>query len=228
MRTIPEHIAFILDGNRRWARARGLPTLEGHRRGYERAMDLGEWCREAGVHYLTVYAFSTENWKRSKREVGYLMRLLKNGLTKDARRLHEKGIRVRVIGKVRELGKDLRKAIRDIERLTARNTKGVMNLAINYGGRWDITEAVRRAARDGVSVQRLTPDVLSRYTYTAGQPDPDLIVRTSGEQRLSGFLTWQSAYSELLFVDKLLPAFTKRDFQGVLREYAKRRRRFGG
>lgn len=224
---IPQHIAFILDGNRRWAKARGLPTLQGHRAGYDRAMELGEWCLEAGIKYLTVYAFSTENWNRSKREVAYLMRLLKLGMTREIKKLHKKGIRVRVIGKIHELSKDLQKAIHDAEELTQHNTAGTMNFAINYGGRWDITEAVRKAAKAGEDLGKLTPEILSRYVYTAGQPDPDLIVRTSGEQRLSGFLAWQSVYSELLFVKKPFPAFTKKDFQAVLAAFVDRNRRYG-
>jgi undecaprenyl diphosphate synthase len=156
------------------------------------------------------------------------MRLLKHALKNDVNDMHRKGIRVRVIGKVRELDKGLREAVHDAEKLTAKNTKGTINIGINYGGRWDITEAVRKAAKAGVKMETLTPDRLSPYTYTGTQPDPDLIVRTSGEQRLSGFLTWQSAYAELLFVEKPLPAFTKKDFDAVLVEYARRNRRFGG
>ncbi|MFA6512015.1 MAG: polyprenyl diphosphate synthase [Patescibacteria group bacterium] len=225
---IPTHIAFILDGNRRWAKQRGLSANAGHRAGRDAVRKLGDWCLEYEVKYLTVYAFSTENWKRSPSEVRELMRLFLEALQKDLPDFIVKGVRLRIIGERNKLPRPLQIAIRKAEKETRNNTRATMVIALNYGGRHELIRSMRAAAEDGVDMAHITPQQLSGYLDTAGIPDPDAIVRTSGEQRLSNFLTWQSVYSELIFVKKSLPAFTKKDFQAVLKEYARRNRRFGG
>lgn len=225
---VPQHIAFILDGNRRWAKQRGLPANAGHRAGRDAVRKLGDWCLEYGVKYLTVYAFSTENWKRSSSEVRELMRLFLEALQKDLPDFIAKGVQLRIIGARNKLPRPLQIAIRKAEKETRNNTRATMVIALNYGGRHELIRSIQAAAQDGVDMKHITPQELSGYLDTAGIPDPDVIVRTSGEQRISNFLTWQSVYSELIFVKKPLPAFTKKDFQAVLKEYAKRNRRFGG
>ncbi|MFH1597968.1 MAG: polyprenyl diphosphate synthase [Patescibacteria group bacterium] len=225
MKKVPNHLGIIMDGNRRWARNRGLPTLEGHRRGYNKVKKVGDWCLDRGIKILTVYAFSTENWNRSKKEVGYLMKLLKKALTDDIQEMHQKNIQVRVIGRVSQLSKDLQKAVRDAVKLTKKNTKGILNIALNYGGRPEIVDAIRKVVRKKVPI---TEAAIADNLYTAGLPDPDLIIRTSGEYRLSNFLTWQASYSELMFIDKHWPAFTEKDLDKAIKEYQKRNRRFGG
>lgn len=217
-----------MDGNRRWARQRGLPTLEGHRRGYEKLKQVGQWCLDRGIKFLTVYAFSTENWKRSKREVGYLMRLFKRALTKEVEEFDRKGIQLRVIGRHEGLAADLKQAIRRATARTKGNTTGVLNLAINYGGHYEILDAVRQLLERRFPLRRLNPQSFRRFLYAPDEPDPDLIIRTSGEQRLSGFLTWQCAYSELYFTKKHWPEFSERDLDAALADYARRQRRFGG
>lgn len=216
-----------MDGNRRWAKRRGLPTLEGHRRGYEAFRRVGEWCLDRGIEILTVYAFSTENWNRSKKEVDYLMRLLSLALSKEVTDLHKKNIRISVIGRVKELPTHLQKHIIEAMELTKHNTRGTLQLAINYGGRTEIVDAVKNIVRAGKRASTITEQSISEKLYTAGQPDPDLILRTSGEQRTSGFLAWQGVYSELLFVKKNWPDFTERDLDAALAEFGRRQRRFG-
>lgn len=225
--TIPNHIAIIPDGNRRWARSKGLPTLEGHRRGVEVFERIGDAALKRGVKYMTFYAFSTENWTRSKREVQYLVKLLHWVLTNKVKSLHEKNVKVNIIGRVEALSTDLRRNISQAMALTEHNTRGVLNLAINYGGRPELVDVVRSIVAHRYNVKDVTEDLIRRELYTSDIPDPDLIIRTSGEQRLSNFLTWQSAYSELYFVQKHWPAFTERDLDAALADYARRERRFG-
>lgn len=227
MTNIPKHIGFIMDGNRRWARAKGLPTLHGHKKGYDVMMKVGDWCLDKGVKILTVYAFSTENWDRSKKEIAYLMRLLKMALTKDINKLHKKNIKVRVIGRIGDLQKELQKAIIEAMELTKNNTRGILNIAINYGGRPEIVDAVKKIIKKKTAPEKVTERVIEENLYTAGTPDPDLIIRTSGEMRLSNFLTWQSAYSELLFIKKCWPDFAEKDLDEAIEEYSRRTRRFG-
>ncbi len=222
------HLAVIMDGNRRWAKSKGLPTLEGHRRGYNKMKDVGQWCLDRGIKFLTVYAFSTENWNRSKKEVDYLMKLLEEGLTKELPFFQKKDIKLRIIGRRRELSKRLKSVIDKAERATAKNKRGVLNIAINYGGRLEIVEAIKKISQKKISPGRITEQMVSKNTWTAGQPDPDLVIRTSGEKRLSGFLTWQSVYSELYFCSCHWPAFTKKEFDRAIADFEKRRRRFGG
>jgi undecaprenyl diphosphate synthase len=221
------HLGIIMDGNRRWAKRRGLPTLEGHRRGYDRFKRIGEHCLSRGVEILTVYAFSTENWNRTKKEVTYLMALLELALHKEIGDLHRKNIRVSVIGRTHELPKRLQHHIHTAMALTAANTGGTLQLAVNYGGRSEIVDAVNTIVASTKSNRQVTESMLSGAMYTAGQPDPDVIIRTSGEQRLSGFLPWQGVYSELIFVKKNWPDFTERDLDEALEEYQRRQRRFG-
>lgn len=223
-----KHLGIILDGNRRWAKSNGLPTLEGHRRGYEKIKKVGEWCLEEGIDILTVYAFSTENWNRSKEEINYLMGLLKKGLTKEADYFKSKNIRVKIIGRISDLSKELQKAIKNIEDQTKSCTKGLLNIAISYGGRVEITEAVQKIIEEKIPSEQVTEKTISDRLYTTGLPDADLIIRTSGEQRLSGFLTWQSYYSELYFTPVPWPAFSKEDLKEAIDWFYGRNRRFGG
>lgn len=216
-----------MDGNRRWAKRRGLPTLEGHRRGYDAFKRVGEWCLDRGIEILTVYAFSTENWNRSKKEVNYLMKLLSLALSKEVDDLHRKNIKISVIGRIKELPDHLQRHIAKAMHLTKNNTRGTLQLAINYGGRAEIVDAVKKIVRQAKSVSQITEATISEQLYTAHQPDPDLIIRTSGEQRTSGFLAWEGVYSELLFLNKNWPDFTERDLDGALSEFGRRQRRFG-
>lgn len=225
---VPKHIGIIMDGNRRWAKQKGIPTLFGHKKGYQIAMKVGEWCLKRGVKILTIYAFSTENWDRSKREVSYLMKLLKRALTEEIERLHQKGIQIRVIGIKKGLSQDILEAIKKAMAKTKRNTKGILNIALNYGGRVEIIEAMKKIVQKKYKPSQITEGLVNKYIFTAGLPDPDLIIRTSGEQRISGFLTWQSVYSEFLFIKKHWPAFTEKDIDFAIKEYAHRQRRFGG
>lgn len=221
------HLGIIMDGNRRWAKKRGLPTLEGHRRGYLTFKRIGEYCLNRGINILTVYAFSTENWNRTKKEVSYLMNLLSTALTNEVDDLHQKNIRISIIGRVDELSKKLQQQIARAMEKTKNNTHGTLQLAVNYGGHSEIVDAVKKVMRTAKSASAITEKSLSEAMYTAHQADPDLIIRTSGEQRLSGFLTWQSVYSELLFVETLWPDFSEHDVDAALAEYSRRQRRFG-
>lgn len=216
-----------MDGNRRWARGLGLPTLEGHRRGYSKLKDVGNWCLDRGVSYLTVYAFSTQNWDRSKEEIAYLMDLFHRALTSEVEEFNRRGIRIRVIGRREGLPEAVRRAASDAEARTAGNTRGTILLAINYGGREEIVDAARAAMLAGIKPDELTPDRLASFRYAPDVPDPDLIIRTSGEQRLSGFLTWESVYSELYFTPVSWPDFSAQDLDAALAWYASRERRFG-
>ncbi len=216
-----------MDGNRRWAKRRGLPSLAGHRRGYEVFKKAGIWCLDRGIEVLTVFAFSTENWNRSKKEVDYLMRLLSLALSKEVDDLHRKNIRISVIGRLNELPKRLQQHIAKAMELTKNNTHGTLQLAINYGGRQEIVDAMKKIYRTAKSASQITEKSISEAMYASHQPDPDMIIRTSGEQRLSGFLAWEGVYSELLFLDKNWPDFTERDLDNALSEFSRRQRRFG-
>ncbi len=223
-----QHLAIIMDGNRRWAKQRGLSSLQGHKAGYEKLKAVGDWCLARGIKILTVFAFSTENWKRSEAEVGYLMKLLEFALTKELKVFIKKGIRLNIIGLKSGLSKKMQLAVKNAEAKTKNNKKGILNLAINYGGRLEIVEAMKKIARHKIPAAKITEELISRNAWTAGLPDPDLVIRTSGEQRLSGFLTWQSVYSELYFIKKHWPAFTEKDLDEAIKEYNQRHRRFGG
>lgn len=224
---LPQHLGIILDGNRRWAREHGLPSIEGHRRGYVKAKQVGQWCLDRGIRILTLYAFSSENWQRPRREVSYLMGLFRQALERDLAEFHRLGIQLRVIGRISELAAGLQKIIGQAVGRTRRNTRAILNLAINYGGRFEIVDAVRRIIHGRVPAIQVTPTTFRGFLYAPDEPDPDLVIRTSGEQRLSGFLTWQSAYSELYFTKTHWPAFSQRTLDAALAEYARRQRRFG-
>lgn len=224
---IPQHIAIIPDGNRRWAREHGLPVFEGHRRGVEIFEEIGDAAIQRGVKYVTFYGFSTENWKRSKREVAYLMKLFRWVFTNKLNDFDRKDIRLNVLGRIEMFSKDLQKMIERAISITKENTRGVMNLALNYGGRAELIDMVKKAISQKLKPQAVTEESLSKLLYAPEIPDPDLIIRTSGEQRLSNFLPWQGVYSELYFSKKYWPAFTPHDLDMALGEYADRQRRFG-
>ncbi|CUW40292.1 undecaprenyl pyrophosphate synthase [Magnetospirillum sp. XM-1] len=227
----PVHVAIIMDGNGRWAKARGLPRTAGHKRGAEAVRRTVEAAREMGVSYLTLYAFSSENWKRPAGEITDLMGLLRLYLRNEVNNLHKNGIRLKVIGDRNRLGADIVRLIEDSEAKTAGNTALTLLLALSYGGRQEIVEAARALARE-VAEGRISPDavdedaITARLT-TAGVPDPDLIIRTSGEQRISNFLLWQGAYAELVFLDTLWPDFGRTDLEAAIRDFHGRDRRFG-
>ena len=232
---LPQHVTFIMDGNGRWAKKRGLERSEGHREGAKTFRKIGEYCADVGIKYMTFYAFSTENWNRPKSEVMALMKLFKEYLNEGDERIAENDIRqmrLRFIGEREGLPKDLLKLIDKAERESAKYNKVTVNIALNYGGRAEITHAVKEIAakvKSGeLSVDEITESVVNNSIYTAGQPDPDIIVRPSGEYRLSNFMTWQSAYSEFWYSDVLWPDFTEEDVNKMLFDYQKRNRRFGG
>ncbi len=232
---LPQHVAFIMDGNGRWAKKRGHERSEGHREGAKTFRKIGEYCADVGIKYMTFYAFSTENWNRPKSEVMALMKLFKEYLNEGDERIAENDIRqmrLRFIGEREGLPKDLLKLIDKAERESAKYNKVTVNIALNYGGRAEITHAVKEIAakvKSGeLSVDEITESVVNNSIYTAGQPDPDIIVRPSGEYRLSNFMTWQSAYSEFWYSDVLWPDFTEEDVNKMLFDYQKRNRRFGG
>jgi len=224
----PEHVAIIMDGNRRWAKEKGLSVIRGHNEGAKAFEKISDIFREKGIKVLTVYAFSSENWKRSKTEVGHLMRLMKRVLKNKVKKLHQKNIRLIVSGKIKGLSKDLQKTIHEAMELTKDNSDGVLNIAMNYGGREEILSAIKKIMKEKkCKVENLTEEAFSKYLYTGGLPDPDLMIRTSGEQRISNFLPWQLAYTELYFTDKNWPDFGSKDLDKAISEYKKRQRRLG-
>ena len=232
MRPAPRHVAIIMDGNGRWAQARGRPRLLGHRAGAKRVREIVEACPDNGVEYVTIFAFSTENWKRTQEEVTGLMSLFRRYIERESRALHESGVRVRFIGDRLRLDAKLQKLMGELEARTAGNTLVNLTVALNYGGRDEVARATKRLARD-VAAGRLDPDAITdetlpRYLDTHVLPDPDLVIRTSGEARISNFLLWQSAYSEYEFVETLWPDFTRADFEAILARFARRERRYGG
>ena len=228
----PEHVAIIMDGNGRWAKARGLPRTMGHRRGVEAVREAVRTARDLGIRYLTLFAFSSENWKRPAEEVGELLRLLKHFVRRDLADLHREGVRVRVIGERENLPKDIRALLEEAETLTVRNDRHTLVIAFNYGARDEMARAMRRiAAKLGsgeLTAEAISPELVDQHLDTAGIPDPDLIIRTSGELRLSNFMLWQAAYSEFAFLPCLWPDFDRGAFEAAVRDYAMRDRRFGG
>jgi undecaprenyl diphosphate synthase len=228
----PRHVAIIMDGNGRWAVRRGLPRIAGHRHGVESVRKVAQAARDLGIEYLTLYSFSTENWSRPRSEVGELFSLLKHFIRRDLAELHQANVSVRVIGEREGVPADVLNLLVEAEKLTAENTGQKLVIAFNYGGRNEITGAARRLARmaaEGlIDPDEITPEVISNTLDTAGIPDPDVIIRTSGEQRLSNFLLWQAAYAEFVFVDTLWPDFGAEEFVQALDVYSMRRRRFGG
>ncbi len=228
----PSHVAIIMDGNGRWAAARGLPRAEGHRRGVETLRNVVRAVGELGIRYLTIFSFSSENWSRPATEIGDLFGLLRRFIRNDLATLHRDGVRVRVIGEREGLESDICALLNEAEDLTRDNDRLHLVVAFNYGSRQEIARAAQRLAQEVAEGKRapssIDAEVLGRYLDAPDIPDPDLIIRTSGEQRLSNFLMWQAAYSELVFVPELWPDFDKAALERALAEYARRERRFGG
>lgn len=224
---VPAHIAIIMDGNGRWAKSRGMPRTEGHRQGKENLRRILEACVEFGVEVLTIYAFSTENWTRPPQEVSVLMSILNLVLDQEVKKLHKEGVQVRHIGNMEGVPQNLQQKIVDACAYTQDNDRLILNVAFNYGGRDEIVRAVRRIVADGVPVDDITEDLLSNYMYTGDLPDPDLIIRTSGEFRISNFLIWQGAYSEYYTTPVYWPDFDKDELFKAIVTYSKRKRRFG-
>ena len=225
---LPAHVAIIMDGNGRWASRRHLPRVEGHRAGISAVRDVVESSARLGIDVLTLYAFSTENWKRPEAEVSTLMALLKRYLRIELATLLQNNIRFRAIGRTQDLSPDIQAELADAEARTATNTGLLFNIALNYSGRAEITDAVRRMIESGLDARAVTEQRVSDFLYTAGQPDPDLLIRTSGEMRVSNFLLWQIAYAEIYFTDTLWPDFRRKHLLEAVLAYQKRERRYGG
>ncbi len=231
-RPFPKHVAIIMDGNGRWAAKRGLPRTEGHRRGMQSTKECVRAAADLGLQYLTLFSFSSENWRRPLEEVNFLMGLLRRFIRRDLAELHENNVRLRVIGSETGIPRDLVVMIRDAVALTRHNSGLQLNIAFNYGGRDEIVRAVQciaaRVAGGYLDPDDITQETIASHFDTVGLPDPDLLIRTSGEQRLSNFLLWQCAYSEFLFVDQYWPDFTKQALEHAIASYRSRDRRFGG
>lgn len=232
LKTVPKHVAIIMDGNGRWAQQRGMPRTAGHRAGLERLKEAVFTCIDYGVSYLTVYAFSTENWKRPQEEVGFLMKLFYEALSTEVDKLYSQGIKIRFIGLKHNLGPDLLALMEESERRSPDNIRLLVNIALNYGGRSEILSAVKGIAcavqNNELQADELTEADIASRLFTANQPDPDLMIRTSGEARISNFLIWQLAYTELYFTQKYWPDFRKNDLIEAFIYYSQRERRFGG
>jgi undecaprenyl diphosphate synthase len=224
---IPQHIAIIMDGNGRWAKQRGLPRLAGHKAGTENLRRIIRASVEFGIRYLTIYAFSTENWNRPREEVDGLMRIVEDVIEKELRELDEQGVQLRHLGKLDQLSPNLQKKVLKAVEQTRHNTRLVLNVAFNYGGRDEIIHAIRQMLVDKLNPDDVTPEIVSKYLYTAESPDPDLIIRTSGELRVSNFLIWQGAYSEWYVTPTYWPDFGKDELGKALEAYASRDRRYG-
>jgi undecaprenyl diphosphate synthase len=223
----PLHIGIIMDGNGRWAISRGLPRLAGHRAGTENLRRVIEACVEFDIQYLTLYAFSTENWGRPSVEVQGLMRILEDVIDRELQELHEEGVQLRHIGRLDRIKPSLKRKVLNAIELTKNNTRLILNIAFNYGGRDEIVWAIRHIIKDGVSEEAVTDELVSKYLFTAGVPDPDLIIRTSGELRGSNFLIWQGAYAEWYFTPTFWPDFGKEELKKAIDEFSHRERRYG-
>lgn len=227
----PAHVAIIMDGNGRWARNRGKPRIFGHRRGVETVREAIRCCSEFGISHLTLFAFSSENWRRPEKEVTLLMELFISTLENEIHRMHERGVRLNVIGDISKFNQRLQKAITDAQTLTGNNKELVLSIAANYGGRWDIVNAAISIANDvkagKIKAADIGESVFSSYLSTAGLPEPDLFIRTGGEYRVSNFLLWQLAYAEMYFTDVYWPDFDEVEFKKALHSYTSRQRRFG-
>ena len=227
MKKTPKHIGIIMDGNRRWAGERGIASFSGHRKGLLKAKEFAGWCKNRGVKILTLYVFSTENWQRSEKEVSFLMRLFGAFLDKEVKTIQKERVRLLVIGNKEKLPVYLRKKIEKAESLTRDNKDRMLIIALSYGGRAEITEAVKKIIQRKITADKIDINQIERHLYTAGIPDPDLIIRTGGQQRLSNFLIWQSAYTELYFCQKYWPDFTESDLDEALNNFNQRKRNFG-
>ena len=229
---LPKHIAIIMDGNRRWARERGFNVSDGHKRGAEVLENIARYCNNIGIKHLTVYAFSTENWKRAKEEVGALMNILRFYLDKFSKQADTENMKIKVLGDVAALDGGIQKSIESAIERTKNNTGLTFNIALNYGGRAEILKAIKDIAKDVkngiINVDDISEMTVDSKLYTAGQPDPDLLIRTSGEIRTSNFLPWQLVYSEFYFIQKYWPDFNEADIDEAIKVYQKRNRKFGG
>lgn len=221
---IPKCIGIIMDGNRRWAKRRGKPASLGHSAGYKTLKKTVEWAKEEGIKHLVVYVFSTENWNRSKTEVSALMKLLGWVIKNEKQELFNKGVKTKFIGQLNRFSKDIQKGIKEVEKYTSGCSAITLHIAMSYGSRAEIINALKEVQKEN---KIPSEKILSKHLWTAGVPDPDIIIRTGGEMRLSNFLLWQSAYSELFFTKTLWPAFTKKEFSAILKEYASRKRNHG-
>jgi undecaprenyl diphosphate synthase len=225
---LPRHIAFIMDGNGRWAQARGLLRLEGHRAGVDTIRRLASYTAELKIPYITLYAFSTENWSRPEDEVRGLFRLMAQSIKKESRELHKNNVRIRHLGQTTGLDPNIAKDIADVVGLTRLNTGLNLSVALNYGGRHELVNAMRRIAAEGIRAEEMDEGTIQAHLYSADLPDVDLVVRTAGEMRISNFLLWQSAYAEYYATPILWPDFDKSDLDKALDEFSRRKRRFGG
>ncbi len=223
----PKHIAIIMDGNGRWAQRQGKKRVQGHKAGMDRAREMVEACGAMGVKVLTLFAFSSENWNRPADEVGFLMNLFVTGLTKESKTLHKNNVQLRVIGDTSKFDPKLQKAIQQAEELTARNDGIILQIAANYGGRWDMVQAINRALTEQAEKGELTEQDFAQYLMGADLPEPDLMIRTGGEVRISNFLLWQCAYTELYFSPMLWPDFDTNALKEAVAEFGRRQRRFG-
>ncbi|MCM8766227.1 MAG: isoprenyl transferase [Candidatus Omnitrophica bacterium] len=228
----PQHIAIIMDGNGRWAKRRRLPRIMGHRKGIETAQKIIQACLKLGIKVLTLYTFSTENWKRPKEEIDFLIGMLREYLARYSKVFQEKNVCLKVIGHWEVLPEEIKKELVEIMEATKDNTAMVLNIALNYGGRKEIVDAVREIVRkvekNEIAFQEIDENLFSNFLYTRGLPDPDLLIRTAGELRVSNFLLWQISYTELYFTKKLWPDFTPKDLERAIKVFQKRERRFGG
>jgi len=228
---LPVHVAVIMDGNGRWAKKRLLNRIKGHEKGSETVRTVVRTCREIGIRVLTLYAFSTENWRRPQSEIAALMALLKKFLISERKEMLDNNIRLNAIGQVERLPEDVRRELHRSMKLTEKNDGMILNLALSYGGRAEIVKAIQEIARDiksgGLDADSITPDLISKHLYTGTMPDPDLLIRTSGEMRISNFLLWQIAYTEICVTDTLWPDFSKEELLRILKNYQERERRFG-
>lgn len=225
---MPRHLGFILDGNRRWARQHSIPEFDGHLAGYNALKEVLKATFDSGVPYVTIYAFSAENWQRSSSEVSRLMRLVLHVITNDLKELVENRVRVRFLGSTDRLSGKILKAIEKAEGTTKHFTHGTLGICFNYGGQQEIADAVRRCVADGLSADEITPETITQRLYAPDIPPVDMVVRTSGEHRLSNFMLWRVSYSEFYFLDKYWPDMTKEDVADIIKEYNRRNRRFGG
>ena len=224
---LPKHVAIIMDGNGRWAKKRLMPRIAGHKAGVKSARMAVKVCAENNIAALTLFAFSSENWNRPRKEVDLLMDLFINALREEARSIHENNIRMQIIGDRSAFSEKLQARIAEVETLTANNTGMTLSIAANYGGRWDITQAVKKIVAAGIKADEITPSLIEEQLSLSDLPAPDLFIRSGGEHRISNFLLWQTAYTELYFTDTLWPEFSEQHFAEAFRDYAGRQRRFG-
>ncbi len=227
MKNIPEHVAIIMDGNGRWAKNRNKPRFYGHKEGMKRVKEIVEASKEFGIKVLTLFAFSTENWERPKEEVSFLMSLLKEYIKKEVKELKKNNIRLNFIGDLSKFSNDIKNLLNDSMGITSHCNDLMLNIALNYGGRADILQAVKRIVAEKIDEEKINEQLFSNFLYTKGIKDPDLLIRTSGEYRISNFLLWQIAYTELYITDTLWPDFDKNEFRKALEDFSKRERRFG-